>query len=162
MSKCAFISHSTADGQIALDICNIIEKEGFSCWIAPRDIKAGQNWDVEILDGLETTAALILLFSSRVYNSKHVKRELEIAADCNNAILPIRIENVPLNKNYKYYLHGVQWTDAYEIPIKDKLKPLLYSLNKLCSTKQQRELGKIFIQYNSQNIFKKRTRYYAK
>ena len=38
-----FISYSSADMQTAMDICSGLEEKGMKCWIAPRDVVAGEG-----------------------------------------------------------------------------------------------------------------------
>ena len=44
----AFISHAKADAKKAQAIAEGLEKLGFKCWIAPRDVKAGRAYGDEI------------------------------------------------------------------------------------------------------------------
>ena len=43
-----FISHSSKDADVALKICNILEKNGKNCFIAPRDIRMGKEYAEEM------------------------------------------------------------------------------------------------------------------
>jgi hypothetical protein len=57
-----FISHSTKDKEIAAEICAALEADGISCWIAPRDIKPGEEWPVAIVKAV--TCNLLNNYSS--------------------------------------------------------------------------------------------------
>ena len=39
-----FISHSADHLAVASEVCAAIEKRGIACWIAPRDIRAGDDF----------------------------------------------------------------------------------------------------------------------
>ena len=41
--KEVFISYSTVDAVQAETVRNVLEKNGLSCWMAPRDIPGGSN-----------------------------------------------------------------------------------------------------------------------
>ena len=43
-----FISYSTVDAINAETVRNVLEKNGLSCWMAPRDIPGGSNYTKEI------------------------------------------------------------------------------------------------------------------
>jgi hypothetical protein len=47
-----FVSHSTRDKAAADAVCAALEAGGLRCGIAPRDIKAGENWATSILRGI--------------------------------------------------------------------------------------------------------------
>jgi hypothetical protein len=117
MNKDAFISHSSRDSDIAATICSLLEDRGVACWIAPRDVGPGRNYDEEIVAGIESTRAVIVLLSEGSNESKHVKRELDLAINQGSAILPIRIQNVLPGRGIKYFLAGKHWVDAWQPPI---------------------------------------------
>ena len=86
MSKQVFISHSHSNANVANSICEIIEKRGISCWIAPRDVRPGKIWDDEIVDGIESCKAMIILVSDHSNSSMHVRKEIELALNQKNSI----------------------------------------------------------------------------
>ena len=45
-----FISHSSKDRDFAWDLSVNLEREGFNCWIAPRDIPAGRKYELAIME----------------------------------------------------------------------------------------------------------------
>jgi hypothetical protein len=123
MSRNIFISHSSKDKEKAYKICEILEKSGLSCWIAPRDIRPAFNWDEEILDGIDQTKVFILLLSENSNISEHVKKELHFAS--NKKIFPIRIQEILPGNNLKYLLGLAHFIDAFEPPLESKLKPII-------------------------------------
>jgi hypothetical protein len=49
-----FVCHATSDvARAASALVRDLEKRGVSCWIAPRDIQAGQSWPSAIVAGIE-------------------------------------------------------------------------------------------------------------
>ena len=52
MGHDVFISHSTKDKAAADAVCAALEANGVRCWVAPRDIKPGENWATAILRGI--------------------------------------------------------------------------------------------------------------
>ncbi len=58
-----FISHSSRDAATAGQICDRLEKNGLNCFIAPRDIRPGKEYAEEIVNGIDNSAAMVLLMS---------------------------------------------------------------------------------------------------
>ncbi|MBU2651738.1 MAG: toll/interleukin-1 receptor domain-containing protein, partial [Bacteroidetes bacterium] len=110
----AFISHSSKDSQIAERVCAYFESNGLNCWIAPRDVTPGSNFDEEIIEGIENSKVFILLISKDSNMSDHVHRELHVAAENGNAIFPVRLEDIKPSNKLKYLLIGKHWTDAFQ------------------------------------------------
>lgn len=135
MSKQVFISHSHSDAKVANSICEIIEKNGISCWIAPRDVRPGENYGDEIVEGIEECKAMIILVSDHSNNSKHVRKEVELAINQENSIFPILIQNVEPGKRLKYFLAGIQRVDAWKPPLEEPLKKLILVLHELLEVK---------------------------
>ena len=75
----AFISHAKADAKKAQAIADGLEKCGFKCWIAPRDVRAGRSYGDEIIRGIEGAKAFVLVLSKASNDSAFVAREVERA-----------------------------------------------------------------------------------
>jgi len=54
-----FLSHASNDKAIADQVCDLLERSGVKCWIAPRDISAEKSWSDSIMDGLARASGLI-------------------------------------------------------------------------------------------------------
>ena len=90
-----FISYSSEDKAFADALCHHLEEQGVKCWIAPRDIFPGRSWRDSIVEAIEVTPFMALLFSTNSSNSEQVKKELEVAADTKKIIvIPVRVENI--------------------------------------------------------------------
>lgn len=106
-----FISHANEDADVAKDVCAALEASGVSCWIAPRDIRAGADYRSEILRGVAESAALLLLYSPAASRSEHVAREVSLADEANKPIFPLRVDTHELEGPLRYVLQGKQWVD---------------------------------------------------
>ena len=84
--KEVFISKSTKDDTIANAICNVLEKNNISCWIAPRDITPGLNYAAEIIRGIENAKILLVIVSQNSKESGHVLNEITRAVEVNKII----------------------------------------------------------------------------
>jgi hypothetical protein len=134
MAHDVFISHSTDDKPAADAVCAIFEKNGVRCWIAPRDIMPGADWGESIVNAIRTSRVLLLLFSSSASKSKQIKREVEIAADGNVTIIPLRIENVLPTESFKYFLGNIHWLDALTPPLEKHLEKISEKVKAIINT----------------------------
>lgn len=64
--KKVFLSHSSKDAEFVMNVCNQLESNGLSCWIAPRDIEYGANWAESIAKGLLEDTGLFVFFLARI------------------------------------------------------------------------------------------------
>jgi hypothetical protein len=119
-----FISHSHEDKTIADAVCARLESRGLRCWVAPRDILPGADWDVAIIDGISECKVLLLIFSSNANKSIQVKHEVERAMHKGIPILPFRVEDVIPSKSLEYFLGPTHWLDALTPPIEQHLDRL--------------------------------------
>lgn len=109
-----FISHSSHDAEKATGICSVLERDGHSCFIAPRDIRPGREYAEEIINGISGADILLLLLSEQSNHSPHVLREVERAGSSCIPIIVYKLEEVELTKSMEYFLMTNQWIDGME------------------------------------------------
>jgi TolB-like protein len=124
MAQDVFISYSTLDKTSAEKVCSILEENKISCWIAPRDITPGLDFAEAIIDGINSSKLFILVYSSNSNNSKQVIREVDRAVHAGLPIINLRLEDVLLSKQLEYYLSGVHWFDAMNLPLEKHIHKL--------------------------------------
>lgn len=107
-----FLSHSSTDSKLATEVCAMLEANGHSCFIAPRDIRSGHEYAQELVDGIDGADVMLLLLSKRANDSPHVLREVERAVSKNKPIIVYKLENFTLNKSMEYFLMTHQWLDS--------------------------------------------------
>ena len=112
MNKKVFISYSHNDKEQADAVCDKLESASIECWIAPRDISPSKDWAEEIIDAINTTDVMVLIFSSYSNTSPQVRREIERAVHKGLNILPFRIEDIVLSKSLEYFISTQHWLDA--------------------------------------------------
>jgi hypothetical protein len=110
----AFISYASDDREKAHEICTSLEARGLTCWIAPRDVRAGREYADEIVTGIEKSACLIVLLSRAANTSAFVCREVERAVANHKAIFPVRLEAVMPDGGLELFISGTHWLDASE------------------------------------------------
>jgi hypothetical protein len=110
----AFISYASEDGEKAHDICKNLERRGATCWIAPRNVRAGREYADEIVTGIERSACTVVLLSQAANTSAFVCREVERAVANHKPILPVRIEAIMPDAGLELFISGTHWLDAFE------------------------------------------------
>lgn len=125
MTHDVFISHSSKDKVMADAICAGLEAHGLHCYIAPRDIAAGQNYAGQIYKAITNSKTFVILISENSADSSHVLREVEIAVEGGAVIVPFRTQDIALSDDLKYYLNKVHWLDALTPPIESHIGKLV-------------------------------------
>jgi tetratricopeptide (TPR) repeat protein len=124
LSKYVFISYAVEDREVAGAICELLESSGRRCWIAPRDILPGSDWGESIIDAINNSQLMVLVYSDHASRSLQIKREIERASSKGVTIVPFRIEDVAISKSLEYYLSDAYWIDALSLPITPHLQLL--------------------------------------
>ena len=106
-----FISYTKKNRSIADQICSLLERNGLRCWIAPRDIPPGYPWPETIMAAVGQSEVLISVVSADAYLSAHMARELQGADVSGVPVLPIRLDDAPLQGPFQYFLGNSQWLD---------------------------------------------------
>lgn len=119
-----FISYSSKDSQVADAVCAALESKGVRCWIAPRDIPAGASWGAAIIEGIEDSRVMLLVFSEHSNGSDQVLREVERAVAKRIPLVPLRLDKTPMSKALEYFLAACHWQDATDGPLEDHLAGL--------------------------------------
>ena len=124
MAHDVFISYSSKDKTAADALCATLEAHGIPCWIAPRNIAYGSDYGEAIVDGINESRLMVLVFSSHANTSPHIKREVDRAVSKSLTIIPIRIEDVAPTRALEYYISPVHWLDAVAPPLEPHLEAL--------------------------------------
>ncbi len=125
MSHDVFISYSNKDKSVADAVCSILEQNGIRCWIAPRDITPGLPFAEAIIDGIKASKVFVLIYSSNSNHSPQVIKEVDRAVHHGLAIIPLRLEDVPMSKQLEYYVSDVHWLDALTPPLEKHISKLV-------------------------------------
>lgn len=109
-----FISHRQAQHGEAVKLCADLEAQGLRCWIAPRDVDSGRDWDEQIDFAIGDAAAMVVVVAPEVAASKHVIRELRLANEDELPILPARIVDFEIPRGaFRYQISGRQRVDMF-------------------------------------------------
>jgi hypothetical protein len=124
MAHDVFISYAHKDKPTGDAVCATLEGRGIRCWMAPRDVLPGVIYSAAIVEAIHASRVFVLVFSAEANISPHVMRELERAVTSGIAVLPLRIEDVPLSPSMEYFISTPHWLDALTPPLEKHLVQL--------------------------------------
>jgi hypothetical protein len=131
MPRDVFISHSAQDKKVSETICAALEQSGIRCWIAPRDVRPGKSFPGEITRAIQQSKVMLLIFSRHSNSSEQVLREVQLAVDCHLPIVRLRIEDIPLSDDLRYYLSTPHWLDALSHPVSKHIPAVAVAIKEL-------------------------------
>jgi formylglycine-generating enzyme required for sulfatase activity len=108
-----FVSHVSEDRDAAMAIVEELERRGLNCWIAPRDVRPGRPFDDEIANAIESSRAMLLIFSEHCNASEYIRREVTFAGESHKVVIPFRIENVQPKHGLRVRLSDLHWLDGF-------------------------------------------------
>ncbi len=120
-----FISYCKEDKTVADAVCAGIESAGYPCWIAPRNVRPGENWGRSIIKSIAASRVMVVVFSSHTNESPHVMNEIERAVSHRMTIIPFRIENVQPSEDLELFISSRHWLDAFSPPYEPKIAELI-------------------------------------
>jgi TolB-like protein len=135
-----FISYASQDAAVANKLCAALEAAALPCWIAPRDVRAGESYAAAIVQAINSCRMLVLVLSKSAIDSSHVLREVERASTKNRPVLSIRMDTTPLPPDLEYFLSANQWLDALGSPVEQILPALVASVRDHGSGKSSRDV----------------------
>ena len=121
MAHEVFISYASPNKAAADAVCAGLEQRSIRCWMAPRDIVPGVPWAESIIDAIEGSRVMLLLFSEASNKSVQVQREIERAVHKDVPLIPVRIENVMPTRTMEYFISSQHWFDAIQTPMDQHL-----------------------------------------
>jgi hypothetical protein len=113
MAHDVFISHARKDKKIADAICETLESAEMRCWIAPRDISPGEDWTEATRKAIRSSRVMVMVFSENANAAPHIEREIAHAFYTGRIIIPFRLAETPLRRDFLFYLDDVRWFDAF-------------------------------------------------
>ena len=111
-----FISYSSHDQKVVEGLCAYLEQHKIRCFVAYRDIPRGVVWARAIVEALDESRMMVVVFSDHFNNSDQVDREIELASEDRKPILTFRITDDAFKGAKKYYLKNINWIDAFPNP----------------------------------------------
>jgi formylglycine-generating enzyme required for sulfatase activity len=137
MAHDVFISYSSRDRSVAYAACATMESNRIRCWIAPRDVLPGIPYAEALIEAINGSRIMVLIFSSGANTSPQVSREVERAVAKGLPIIPFRVEDVPPSAAMEYYISSPHWLDALTPPLEEHLHHLAETVSLLLSRSRQ-------------------------
>jgi TIR domain-containing protein len=134
MAHDVFVSHSEKDKSVADAVVARLEAESVSCWVAPRDIVPGADWGESIINAIESSRIMILIFTQSANASPQIKREVERAVNKGVYIIPFRVDDIPPARSLEYFISTSQWMDAFSPPLERHLDNLAKTVKSVLKT----------------------------
>ncbi len=142
MKHAVFLSHSSSEDKQTGVLCAKLEAAGIKCWRAPRDILPGQVWSEAIVKAIESSSALVVVFTNAANKSAQVLREVEIAAGNGLPLIPMRLEKIRPSNAMRYFLCVPHWLDAYEPPLEAHCDTLIEVIRGILLTPSGKAAGR--------------------
>ncbi len=106
-----FISYSRQDTPQVDRLAAALTDAGYDIWIDRTGIEGGTEWRHEIVTGIESLEAFILVVSPASIKSRNVRKEINVAEGAERKIIPVSIAPVTLPPELRYQLSSVQMLD---------------------------------------------------
>ena len=113
MADYVFISFASADQETANRLVDLIEKRGIPCWISSRNIRPGEDYQGAIVQAIEGSGVLLLLFSQAASESTEIPKELALAGKFKKSIIPARLSDVLPSGSFAYQMTSSQFIDLF-------------------------------------------------
>lgn len=111
-----FVIYSSYDLHLVNKIVDYLENTvdvGLKCFYACRDIPTGVNYAKAIVDALDNSRMMVVVFSEDFNKSEHVDREIELACEEKKPIITFKISDEKFEGAKKYYLKNLNWIEAF-------------------------------------------------
>jgi hypothetical protein len=123
-----FISYSRRDTEIVDSIAEAMIVAGLEIWIDRQDIQAGNTWRVQIVQGIDTCDAFVLMLSPASVASDNVRKEIDLAQDAGRTIFAVMLEPVRLPAEIRYQLAGLQFIDVQMLGLDEAVHRLIQAV----------------------------------
>ena len=134
MTHQVYISYSSWDKLIADALCQHLEQNGLSCWIAPRDFGPSPDMASSVIGAIGDCRIYVLILSSKSNSSHHIVREVQLATERHKHIIAFRIEDVGVGNGLGFFLSSILWIDALSPPLEKHFNRITNDINRLLLT----------------------------
>ena len=131
-----FISHGSNDRDEANALSDYIEARGIRTWIAPRDVRPGQDYSEQLQQAIETCTAFVVLVTEKANSSPYVRAETEMAFSTSKPIFPVRQSDIQPGPGLAFFLKIRHWTDAFGKQADAAMERLGLELEAVCGVEK--------------------------
>ena len=130
-NNAVFISYSRRDEEFVQQLYSELTQRGISAWYDRKNIRIGQHWPSEIVQGIEGCRIFLLSLSPDATASENVRKELDLAQRYKKQIVPLIWRTTKIPVAMEYQLAGIQWIEFNESPTPEKFDQLTDVLNNI-------------------------------
>jgi hypothetical protein len=103
-----FVSYRRTDREFVDSVVRSLEGRGVVVWW-DADIEGGADWRGAIVEKLEQSQLMLLVFSEECNHSTELKKELALAGHFDKDVIPVLIEQTEPRGPFLYELAGRNW-----------------------------------------------------
>jgi len=109
-----FISYSRKDSEHALALAERLRATGASIWMDSVSLAAAETWSGEIVHAIKECKTMIVLLSPDSIASHNVTKEVGLASEKKNTIIPIELAACELSDAMEYALAGLHRISLFD------------------------------------------------
>lgn len=83
-----FISYAFDDKALAEELKQKLEERNLCCFLAEKDIAAGEQWQEQVLQAIQDSARVLLILTPRSYNREWITLEIGMALALRKMVIP--------------------------------------------------------------------------
>ncbi|MGA8943323.1 MAG: toll/interleukin-1 receptor domain-containing protein, partial [Thermoactinomyces sp.] len=103
-----FISYANKDEHKMEPIVEYLENRNLPCWVAPRNIPFGENFQTVIINDIKKADAVLVLITENIAEARFVQKEVERALAYNKFVIPVFVDNTSLPSSLEFFLCDLQ------------------------------------------------------
>lgn len=133
-----YISYSRADYDAARMIVDVLQKQGYSCFVDFAKLGSG-TFDEQIFDAINNSGCLLLVYTQHVESSQFIRREVEFAIENGIKILPILLSEFKEVSWYKERFAAINCIKLCNVEPSETRKQLLYGVSRIIGESAKRK-----------------------
>ena len=133
-----YISYSRADYDGARMIVDVLQKQGYSCFVDFDELDAGEI-EKQLFDAINNSRCLLLVYSQHVESSQYIRREVEFALENGIKILPILLSEFKEVSWYKERFAAINCIKLSYVEPSETRKQLLYGVSRIIGESAKRK-----------------------
>lgn len=133
-----YISYSRADYDGARMIVDVLQKQGYSCFVDFDELDAGEI-EKQLFDAINNSRCLLLVYSQHVESSQYIRREVEFALENGIKILPILLSDFEEVSWYRDKFANVNCIKLCYVEPSETRKQLLYGVSRIIGESAKRK-----------------------
>jgi multidrug efflux pump subunit AcrA (membrane-fusion protein) len=113
-----FLSYSPGSQKIAEALTVWLEQEGFSCFVAFRDIPAGEQWVNVVPESIKNSRVFVPISAPDTRNAAPVYEEISVAIENARPIFPFKLRAFTPETGHAENWTELPWMNAFPLPQK--------------------------------------------